>query len=143
MADKQLNRVKQGQRAGLIGIIVNLLLASTKLLAGILSASMAIVSDALNNLSDGVSSVITMIGFKLSQKPADSEHPYGHARFEYVASFVISFLVLFVGFELAKSSIEKIITPEATTFSALSLGILVFSIFAKVITSNLFHSLKT
>ncbi|MBR5250863.1 MAG: cation transporter [Clostridia bacterium] len=147
MADKQLNRVKQGQRAGLIGIIVNLLLASTKLLAGILSASMAIVSDALNNLSDGVSSVITMIGFKLSQKPADSEHPYGHARFEYVASFVISFLVLFVGFELAKSSIEKIITPEATTFSALSLGILVFSIFAKVVLSiyngNLAKKLNT
>jgi len=135
MANKQPDRVKQGQRAGVVGIIVNLLLASTKLLAGILSASMAIVSDALNNLSDGVSSVITMIGFKLSQKPADAEHPYGHARFEYVASFVISFLVLFVGFELAKSSIEKIITPEATTFSLLSLAILIFSIFAKIFLS--------
>lgn len=135
MANKQSDRVKQGQRAGVVGIIVNLLLASTKLLAGILSASMAIVSDALNNLSDGVSSVITMIGFKLSQKPADAEHPYGHARFEYVASFVISFLVLFVGFELAKSSIEKIITPQSTVFSSLSLAILVFSIFVKVVLS--------
>ena len=135
MSQEKLDRVKQGQKAGLIGIIVNLLLASLKLVAGIISASMAIVSDALNNFSDGISSVITMIGFKLSQKPADAEHPYGHARFEYVASFVISFLVLFVGFELAKSSIEKIITPESTTFSPLTLAILGVSILVKVFLS--------
>lgn len=125
-------RANQGKRAGLIGIICNILLATGKLLAGIISASTSIISDALNNFSDGISAIITMVGFKLSQKPADAEHPYGHARFEYIASFVISFLVLFVGFELAKSSIEKIINPQPTHFSLLIAIILGVSIVAKL-----------
>ena len=127
------SRTNQGKRAGLIGIICNILLATGKLIAGIISASTSIISDALNNFSDGISAIITMIGFKLSQKPADAEHPYGHARFEYIASFVISFLILFVGFELAKSSLDKIIHPQETFFNLLVAVILVVSIVVKLV----------
>lgn len=126
------SRINQGKRAGLIGIVCNILLATGKLIAGIMSASTSIISDALNNFSDGISAIITMIGFKLAQKPADAEHPYGHARFEYIASFVISFLILFVGFELAKSSIEKIINPQETFFNILVAIILLVSIIVKL-----------
>ena len=96
---------------------------------------MSIIADALNNFSDSISSVVTMIGFKLAQKPADADHPYGHARFEYVASLFISILVLFVGFELAKSSVQKILTPEPIIFSIASIIILSISIIAKSLLS--------
>ncbi len=127
------NRNDIGKRAGLIGTVANILLAAGKLTVGILSFSMAIIADALNNFSDGMSSIVTLICFKLAQKPADEDHPYGHARFEYISSFIVSIMVVFVGFELAKSSLEKIITPEATDFSALSLIILGASIIVKLI----------
>ena len=125
------NRNDQGKIAGLIGIIINALLACGKLLAGILSASITIIADALNNFTDGISSVVTMIGFKLAQKPADAEHPYGHARFEYVASLIISIIILFVGFELVKSSFEKIFSPEPIVFSIITIVILAVSILVK------------
>lgn len=125
-------RAKKGKIAGVIGIIANVLLASGKLIAGILSGAVSIIADALNNFSDCLSSVITLIGFKASQKPADSDHPFGHARYEYVAGLFVSMLVILVGFELGKSSIEKIITPTAISFSLVAVIILAVSILIKV-----------
>ena len=129
--ERKESRNNQGKKAGLIGIIANLLLASGKLVAGILAGATSIIADALNNFSDGLSAVVTTVGFKLAQKPADSDHPYGHARFEYVASLIVAIMVLFVGFELIKSSIEKIIAPQAIEFSYLAVAILGASIIAK------------
>ena len=126
------NRNELGKRAGFIGTLSNLLLALGKLTVGILSSSMAIIADALNNFSDGISSIVTLICFKLSQKPADEDHPYGHARFEYISSFIVAIMVVFVGFELAKSSVQKIISPESIEFSAISLIILGASILVKL-----------
>ena len=105
------NRNDIGRNAGIIGTITNLLLAGGKLTVGILSMSMSIIADALNNFSDSISSIITLIGFKLAKKPADADHPFGHARFEYISSLIVAVVIMFVGFELAKSSVEKIITP--------------------------------
>ena len=98
--DDKAVREKYGVLSGVVGIAVNLLLSTFKLLAGILSASIAVVADALNNLSDAGSSVITFISFKLASKPADKEHPFGHERIEYFCSMVVSFLVMLVGVEL-------------------------------------------
>ena len=136
-----LDRNAVGKRAGLVGIIVNVLLATGKLIAGILTASISVIADAVNNFTDGLSSVVTLIGFRLAQKPADADHPYGHARFEYISSFVVSITVLLVGFELLKSSVEKIITPASVEFSVVaviilavsSLGKLGLSIYSKII----------
>ncbi len=121
-----------GKTAGIIGIIANVLLAAGKLAVGILSASMSIIADAVNNFSDSLSSVVTLIGFKLSQKPADADHPFGHARFEYVSSLIVAIIILFVGFELGKSSIEKIFSPTQTTFSIVTLAVLGASVLVKL-----------
>jgi len=126
------NRNDIGKNAGIIGIIANLLLAGGKLTVGILSASMSIIADAVNNFSDSISSVVTLIGFKLAKKPADADHPYGHARFEYIASLIVAVVIMFVGFELAKSSVEKIISPQATTFSIITIIVLAVSILVKI-----------
>ncbi len=126
-------RILLGKTAGLIGIVSNLILATAKLIVGILSSSMSIIADAANNFSDGISSVVSFIGFKLSQKPADEDHPFGHARFEYVSSLIISVIIIFVGFELAKSSIEKIFSPEAINFSIITVIILAISIIVKFV----------
>ena len=126
------NRNDIGRNAGIIGTITNLLLAGGKLTVGILSMSMSIIADALNNFSDSISSIITLIGFKLAKKPADADHPFGHARFEYISSLIVAVVIMFVGFELAKSSIEKIITPEATTFSIITIIVLAISILVKI-----------
>ncbi len=112
-------RSDTGKKAGIIGIVANVLLAGGKLFAGIISGSVSIIADSINNFTDSLSSVITLIGFKASQKPADNDHPFGHARYEYIAGLIISMLVILVGFELGKSSIEKIITPSPITFSIL------------------------
>lgn len=127
------DRTDIGKKAGLIGVLTNIFLAVGKLIAGIVSKSTSIIADAVNNFSDSISFVITMIGFKLSQKPADADHPYGHARFEYVASLIVSIVIMLVGLELAKSSIEKIVTPQAIVFSLLTVGILSVSILVKVV----------
>ncbi len=130
---KENSRANKGKLAGLIGIIVNILLASGKLLAGIISGSVSIIADALNNFSDSISSIITLIGFRASQRPADSDHPFGHARYEYVTGLLISILVIIVGFELFKSSIEKVFNPTAINFSILSVIILGVSALVKLI----------
>ena len=129
--EKTVNRIDVGKRAGIVGIFANILLAIGKLIVGIISSSVSIIADALNNFSDCISSVVTMIGFKVAQKPADSDHPYGHARFEYIASLIVAILVLFVGFELIKSSVEKIIEPTAINFSVIVVIILAVSVVVK------------
>ena len=100
-----------GRLSGIVGIVCNALLFAAKLAVGILSGSVSITADALNNLSDATGSVVTLVGFKLSEKPADEDHPYGHARFEYLSGLAVAALVIVIGAELGKSAIEKIIAP--------------------------------
>lgn len=114
------------------GIAVNLILAIAKYFAGVVSGSISVTADAINNLSDAGSSIISLIGVKLSSKPADKDHPYGHGRVEYVSALAVSFVVLLMGIELFKSSVDKIINPAPVNFSWVSLIILVFSILAKL-----------
>ena len=125
-------RRRYGTLVSTVGILVNLLLCAGKMAAGIMTGAVSITADAVNNLSDAASQIVALISFKLSAKPADRDHPFGHARIEYVASMAVSFLVLLVGFELLKSSIEKIFHPEPTTFSLLSVIILSVSVLLKV-----------
>ena len=121
-----------GTMVSIVGIIVNVLLALFKLLAGTLCGSISITADAVNNLSDAGSQVISLISFKISAKPADRDHPFGHARIEYVASMIVSFLVLLVGFELLKESVAKIISPVSTEFTIAVFIILGISVLAKL-----------
>lgn len=121
-----------GKLAGVVGIVCNLLLFAGKLIAGLLSGSVAITADAVNNLSDASSSLVTLLGFKLAERPADEEHPYGHARLEYLSGLAVAALILVIGVELGKSSIEKIINPETVLFSWLTLAILIGSILVKL-----------
>jgi cation diffusion facilitator family transporter len=125
-------RLAIGRRAGAVGIGANILLFGAKILAGTLSGSVSITADAMNNLSDASSSIVTLLGFKLAEKPADEDHPYGHARYEYLSALAVAAMILFIGFELAKTSVVKIITPEATEFTWLTAGILLFSIGVKL-----------
>ena len=124
-------RATLGKLAGLVGIVCNVCLAGSKLVVGKLAGSMSITADGLNNLSDAASSIVTLTGFKLAEKPADKEHPYGHARFEYLASLTVAVMILFIGFELAKSSLEKVLHPVTVEFSLLSMIVLIASILVK------------
>ena len=125
-------RTRIGKTAGLVGILCNLLLSAGKITAGALVGSMSILADGLNNLSDATASVVTLLAFKFSEKPADKEHPYGHARFEYLAGLTVSMLMLVIGFELAKSSVEKIISPTPVEFSAAAMAVLAVSVLLKL-----------
>ena len=121
-----------GTFSSLLGILLNILLFAAKLLAGLLSGSLSICADAVNNLSDAGSSVISLISFKIAAKPADREHPFGHARIEYVASMIVAFLILFIGVELVRGSVEKLSAPETPLFSILSIIILSASVAVKL-----------
>lgn len=121
-----------GTMAGLVGIVCNLLLFAAKLLIGTVSGSVSITADAVNNLSDASSSIVTSVGFRLAQKPEDDEHPYGHARIEYLTGLAVAALILVIGFQLAKSSVSKILHPEAVEFSAALVVVLVLSIGVKL-----------
>ena len=121
-----------GKLAGIVGIACNLLLFLLKLLAGLLSGSVAVMADAINNLSDASSSLVTLLGFKLSERPADDDHPYGHARIEYLSGLLVAAMILYIGIELMKTSITKILHPEATAFSWLTIAILLVSIGVKL-----------
>lgn len=125
-------RNKYGYVAGIIGIVSNLGLFILKVSIGILTASIAIMADAFNNLSDMASSAITMIGFKLSSKPADKEHPFGHGRLEYLSALIVAFMVMLVGFQFIKSSIERIVNPVPIKFELLPLILLIASILVKI-----------
>lgn len=121
-----------GTLASIVGILVNLLLSFFKLLAGLLSGAISVTADGLNNLSDAGSQVVSLISFKMSAKPADRDHPFGHARIEYVASMIVSFLILLVGFELLKDSIAKIFNPQETEVSLLTIIVLSVSVVVKL-----------
>ena len=125
-------RQRCGVLSGVIGIALNVLLFLGKLLAGLLTASIAVTADAFNNLSDAASSAVTLVGFRLAGQKADEEHPFGHGRMEYLAGLAVAMLILMVGLELVKSSVQKIIHPEPAVFSALSAGILAASIAVKL-----------
>ena len=125
-------RAAVGKLSGIVGILSNLLLFAMKLTVGTLAGSVAITADALNNLSDASSSIVTVLGFKLAEKPADEHHPYGHARYEYLSALVVAAMILFIGFELAKSSVEKILHPADVAFSAVTAVVLVASIGVKL-----------
>ena len=125
-------RAAVGRLSGIVGILCNLLLFGGKLLAGILSGAVSIIADAMNNLSDAVSSIVTLIGFKLAERPADDDHPYGHARYEYLSGLAVAALILVIGFDLAKTSIGKIFNPTAVTVTLPTVIILVCSILVKL-----------
>ena len=125
-------RSAYGKLAGIMGIILNLLLFAGKIVAGAFSHSVAIIADAFNNLSDASSSVISLAGFKLSEKPADKDHPYGHGRYEYIAGLMVAVVIMAIGLELLKSGIEKIVTPTPIDASVLAFVILGASILIKL-----------
>lgn len=133
MEQAQYNiRARIGKLSGAVGIICNCLLAAGKLIVGHMTSSMSITADGLNNLSDGASSVVTLLGFKLAEKPADRKHPYGHARIEYIAGLTVAVMILFIGLELGKSSVEKLIDPEPIEFSFTAVWVLCASILVKL-----------
>ena len=124
-------RLAYGKLCGWIGIFSNLFLFIIKFIAGTLSGSISITADAVNNLSDSASSIISLFGFKLAEKPADAEHPYGHGRYEYISALSVTLIIFVIGFELLKTSFSKIISPTPVEFSFLSLSILVLSVLIK------------
>lgn len=125
-------RTACGWLAGWVGIVVNVLLFLGKLIAGVLTGSVSITADAVNNLSDASGSVVTLLGFRLAAKPADDEHPYGHDRAEYLAGLAVAALILLIGVELVKTSIKKIIAPTEVAFSAAAAAVLLVSIACKL-----------
>ncbi len=128
-ADK---RIKYGMTAGILGIISNAILCGAKLIVGFIGNSITIIADAVNNLSDAMSSVITVFGFRISARPADKEHPFGHHRYEQISALIVAILVLAIGVLLGKSSIEKIITPEETAVTTLTYIVLAVAIALKI-----------
>lgn len=125
-------REKCGKVAGAVGIATNFLLFVLKFVTGFLFKSVAIMADAVNNLTDSGSSVVTLVGFKLAGKPADDKHPFGHARIEYLSGVIVSFIVLFLGVQLGMSSVEKILHPEPTEYNLVVFATLVLSILVKL-----------
>ena len=130
--DDPVTRRAYGVLCGAIGILLNILLFAGKFIAGSLAKSVAVTADAFNNLADAGSSVITMIGFRLAGQKPDKEHPFGHGRFEYIAGLLVSAAIILMGVELLKTSVEKIIAPQAVEFSVLTAVILVFSVAVKI-----------
>lgn len=118
--------------ASIVGILCNVLLFAGKLLAGIFMQSIAVMADAFNNLSDAASSIVSYVGMKMASKPADEEHPFGHGRIEYISAFIVAFLVIEVGFTFFKSSIDKVMNPEAVSFQLIPFTILGVSVLVKV-----------
>ena len=129
-SDPQI-RGKYGTLSGIVGIISNILLCSIKIFIGFISSSISVMADGINNLTDAGTSIITLIGFKLSGKKPEPEHPFGHGRIEYVSGLIVSFIIILMGFELLTSSISKIITPQEIKFKPLPVIILICSIIIK------------
>ena len=130
--DDPATRRAYGVLCGAVGILLNILLFAGKFIAGSLAKSVAVTADAFNNLADAGSSVITMIGFRLAGQKPDKEHPFGHGRFEYIAGLLVSAAIILMGVELLKTSVEKIIAPQAVEFSVLTAAILGFSVAIKI-----------
>ena len=125
-------RARVGSLAGTVGILCNLLLFLGKVTAGLLSGSVAIAADGWNNLTDAASSIVTLLGFRFSRKPADAHHPFGHARAEYLSGLCVAVLILFIGTELARGSVDKILEPKPVEFTAVTFGVLAASIAVKL-----------
>ena len=125
-------RSQVGKLSGIVGILCNLLLFGAKLVIGTLSGSLSITADAMNNLTDATSSIVTFVGFKLAERPADEDHPYGHARYEYLSGLAVAALIIVIGFELAKGSVEKLMNPAEVTFSWALVTVLLLSIGVKL-----------
>ncbi|MBS4539052.1 cation transporter [Clostridium sp. D2Q-11] len=125
-------RGKIGYISGVVGVVINLLLAILKLVIGLLLSSIAVTADAFNNLADAASSVMTIVGFKISNTPPDKNHPYGHGRLEHITTLIIAFLIMFVGFQFAKSSFDRIINPKPVEFRLLLFIFLIISIGMKL-----------
>lgn len=125
-------RSNYGILAGIVGIVCNIFLFAAKLFIGIIVNSISIMADAVNNLSDAASSIVSLVGVHMARKPADEEHPFGHGRIEYIAALIVSFIILLVGFGLLKSAFDKIISPEPLGFSIVLLVILILSVLVKV-----------
>ncbi len=125
-------RESYGKLAGIVGILSNLLLCILKIGIGLIFRSIAILADGINNLADASSSIITLVGFRLASKPADEDHPYGHARIEYITGLIVSLVIIFLGFQLFMSSVDKIRNPEPLEFSILTVAVLILAILIKV-----------
>ena len=130
--DSEITRTKLGILSGVVGIVLNVILSVFKMVFGAITRSVSIVADGANNIFDAVSSVINLVGFKISGKPADKDHPFGHGRIEYLSALVLAFVILTMGVELIKSSIDKFSNPEKVIFSVPAVIVLVFSIAAKI-----------
>ena len=134
-----MNRQQEIIKTSVVGIFTNIILAGFKVVVGLLSRSIAIVMDAVNNLSDALSSVITIIGTKLASKPADKEHPYGYGRIEYMSAFVISVIVLYAGITSLVESVKKIIEPETPNYSTVTLIVVVVGVVIKIVLGKYFE----
>lgn len=135
-------RASYGTSAGVLGIVGNLILFSGKLIVGLLSMSIAVIADAINNLTDFMTSIITLVGFKLSGRPADKEHPYGHSRIEHITGLIVAFVILFLGIEIGRNAVDKIISGAPTDFSLLTCIILGVAIIVKFCLSRIFSGLS-
>ena len=125
-------RASIGSLAGIVGIVANLLLFTGKLLVGTLTGSVSITADAMNNLSDASSAIVALIGFRLAGKPADDDHPYGHARYEYLSGLAVAAMIIVIGFEMGKTAVEKIFAPTPVVLSLPALGVLLASVCVKL-----------
>lgn len=126
------DRLRLGMLSGIVGIVLNVILSVFKMIFGALTGSVSIIADGANNIFDAVSSVISLAGFRISGKPADDEHPFGHGRVEYVSALTLAFFILIMGVELIKTSVDRFANPEAVIFSVPAVIVLVFSIIAKI-----------
>ena len=126
------DRVRLGMFSGIVGIVLNIILSVFKMIFGAITKSVSIVADGANNIFDAVSSIISLVGFKISGKPADDEHPFGYGRIEYISALTLAFFILIMGVELIKTSIDKFKNPEVVIFSVPAVVVLVFSILAKI-----------
>lgn len=130
--NREEQRTKVGQIAGVIGLVSNIVLFLGKFSIGFIANSVSIMADAINSLSDMISSILTLVGFKVAAKPADKEHPYGHERFEYISGLAVSFIIMLVGVQFLQSSFNKILDPESISFSVLIFIVLLSSIIIKI-----------
>lgn len=130
--DESKTRSAVGTLSGVVGIVCNLLLFLGKLITGTLTGSVSITADAMNNLSDASSAIVTLLGFRLAARPADEDHPYGHARFEYLSGLAVAVMIIVIGFELGKTSLEKIFAPTPVTFGLIPAAVLLVSIGVKL-----------
>lgn len=129
--DEYRTRQRYGFLASIVGIAMNICLSFLKIGCGLIFNTISVLGDGINNLSDATSSIVTMVGFKMSEKPADKEHPFGHARMEYISGFVVSFIIMFIGFELVTSSFSKVLHPQDVEFSTIIVIVLFASMMVK------------